>query len=352
MDSVALYYPNVEPPLGWLRSAALFFDRVASFVPRESEDEISDDVKEFAHETNAWQPFTPTQETAELMNVPVGILEATFGAIAKHDQVPRIPGRILVPLPNHEGRIPGHVFMHGTKLSPSVRKALDAHGLIVPSELTQVFMEGDWHVVNEHASDAILSHIGDRLASSQPGWTSLTDIRQCFMFAHQRNNEHETAAEDALAQVTVTDLVPPWIEEISLDDYVKLRERYADLRVQFNSLMHTLVIGQKLKKISDRKTLEEAAKALGKELGAEIIKLRQEPDMASIKKWGAFSLASIVGLTGAVFGGGLGIAMAAAGVVLAGLEKKGAFDEKVSARSDLVRMLAAAHDDIVEQAGL
>lgn len=37
----ALYYPNVEPPTRWLRSAALFFDTVTSFVPDESDETLS-----------------------------------------------------------------------------------------------------------------------------------------------------------------------------------------------------------------------------------------------------------------------------------------------------------------------
>ena len=60
----ALYYPNIEPPIEWLKSAALFFDLVMSFVPSDSDDILSQDLCEFAERTSAWIRYRSTGRAA------------------------------------------------------------------------------------------------------------------------------------------------------------------------------------------------------------------------------------------------------------------------------------------------
>src|SRR5215467_6638934 len=82
--SEALYYPNIEPPRKWLMSAALFYDNVRSFVPADSDHLLSEELREFADETQAWAPYRPTQDTAQLLDLSNQILDEAFGAIANY----------------------------------------------------------------------------------------------------------------------------------------------------------------------------------------------------------------------------------------------------------------------------
>jgi hypothetical protein len=347
----ALYYPDIEPPAGWLRSAALFFDSVTSFVPAESDEALSDELRKFADATDAWTPYRPTESTALLVDeVPVERLDQAFAAIAAGRK--RTPGRIEFEiLRSKEGkvRVKDHVFMHGSKLSLLVRKRLDDHRLMLPKGLSESFMEGDWWLVNEQASDLILSHIADTLAARR-GWTSITDDEDCYAFTaldHGCAVAGPKSAEDELARILVTELVPQAIEALSIEKYIELRRRYTPIRERLAAFVDEVILEDRLSRIEDTEELRQAVRDSVKELEKEIQNFRESALGRTFRKWGPFSLGGFVTIAAALTSQPWALPLAGASVLFAALEKTGVFEPKVTKRGDMVRLVAAARKDII-----
>jgi hypothetical protein len=148
-------------------------DTVMSFVPADSDDTLSDELRTFAEATNAWMPYRPTESTALLVDVPTERLDKAFREIAM--KKPRAAGggcELEFIIDGAMTSVKDHVFVHGTKLSRPVRDRLQAHGLMLPEDFAKGFTSGDWLVVDTEASGLILSYIADRLAEKK-GWTSI-----------------------------------------------------------------------------------------------------------------------------------------------------------------------------------
>ena len=276
--SEALYYPTVEPPIGWLRSAALFFDTVISFVPAESENAISKELWEFGEETKAWVPYSPTEGTALLVDIPTDKLDHAFEGIAA--KKPERLNHFQIEI-DREARISvkDHVFVHGSKLSDRVRERLKAYKLMLPEELPQSLINGDWWVVDEQASDLIVSYIADRLAATK-GWTSITDHGDCYVFnALQRTDVgvNSTEAENQLASMLITELVPDVIELLPLEKYCELRKRHEPIREQLAIFVDEVVRKNRLNRIENTADLHEAVVECVRDLKKEVLNFRSSP---------------------------------------------------------------------------
>lgn len=348
--SEALYYPNVEPPIAWLKSAALLFDTVMSFVPADSHDTLSEELRSFAEATNAWMPYSPTESTALLVDVPTERLDKAFSAIAM--KKPRaVDGGcgLEVIIDGATTSVKDHVFMHGTKLSRPVRDRLQAHGLMLPEDFAKGFTSGDWLAVDTQASDLILSYIADRLAEKQ-GWTSITDNERCYVFTSLQQVEQSAGPEDAedqLARFLVTELVPDIIEALPLDTYCKLRERYKPIREHLALFIHDAVLENRLAHIRDPGELRHAVDEYIRDLRKEVVEFRDSTFGAMFRKWGPFSLGSIVSL-GAAIPGPWAFPLAGAGLLLMAVDKAGVLENKATLRGNMVRLLAAARNDVIE----
>lgn len=339
----ALYYPNVEPPIRRLRSAALFFETVRSFVPEDSEKSLSAELREFAQVTKAWVPYRPTESTARLLDVSERTLDQAFAAIATARKS-RAKLEITIS-PGGQFRVRDHVFMHGSKLSDRVRARLEAHGLMLPHG----FVDGDWRIVNEQASDLILSYISDRLAANER-WTSITDNEGCYIFNVLDSSAKGTGpaeAEYELARMIITDLVPDVIEKISIEKYCELRARYEAIRDRLNVFINEMTVENRLSHIRDRKTLHQAVRDCVKDLKKEVLSFRQTQFGRMFRKWGAFSLGSLINLATAAahLDPVVKVSVAGAHVLLQAVDRTK--KQKVTKRDEMVRLLAAARGNII-----
>src|SRR4051812_29853479 len=94
----ALYYPTIEPPLPWLRSAALLFENVTSLVPKESEERLSKDIRQFAESTDAWHPYRPDETAKTLVGQSLERLGSGFAAIAAQRKSRPIASEIQIEI--------------------------------------------------------------------------------------------------------------------------------------------------------------------------------------------------------------------------------------------------------------
>jgi hypothetical protein len=340
--SEALYYPNLEPPIRWLRSAALLFDTVRSIVPSDTESRLSSELLEFAEATEAWIPFRPTGDTGLLVDVPDHEMDEAFRAIAEERKDPR---KLEFTISNEGSvQVTDHVFTHGSKLSNRVRERLEAHGLMLPQE----FNEGDWWIVNEKASDLVLSYIADRIAARQ-GWMSLTDRELFYVFNVLGYSKSSDLPEDQLARLMVTELVPEVIDRLPIEKYSELRKRYEPIRQRLSHFLNELVVKNQLGRIADGAELEQAVQECVKDLKQEIVTFRESAFGKFFREWGPFSIGSLItlGSRAAHLGTRWSIALGGASLLLSLVDKTGVLQNKAMKQDEMVRLLAAARNDII-----
>ena len=172
----ALYYPDMEPPRGWLRSFSLFFDTIRSVVPEDIGERLSPEIREFAAAIpDAYETVTP-ESVKHTRKDNLNRIEKAFERISGRRKRTKKGGREFTIEIDDEGslRFIDHVFLHDDKISPRIRKLLRKHELILDWDLTDLVGLQNYSVVNERASNIILSDIANRLARRK-GWSSVTD---------------------------------------------------------------------------------------------------------------------------------------------------------------------------------
>lgn len=346
----ALYYPRIEPPVGWLRSAALFFDHVRSFVPADSEKLLSKDIIEFSNATGAWLPYRPSEQTALLMDLPERDLDSVFEAIAQTRKNDAGSVNIVIG-PGGGFRIAEHVLMHASKLSDRVKERLQVHGLVLPQEFCEGLIDGDWCPVDERASDFILSYISDKLAGLE-GWTSITNNEGCYVFnvvEHVQSVTTATEPENQLTRLMVSDLVPEVVELLSLKEYCELRKRYAPIREKLNEFIYELVVRNRLGHVGNAKELHDAVGDSIKDLRHEVYAFKESRFGKNFRKWAPFSLGGLITLARPLIHlkAGWALSLEGASLLLMAVDKAGMLDRKMTNRSEMVRLLAGLRNDII-----
>jgi len=347
-NSEALYYPEIEPPMRWLRSAALFFDKVRSFVPADAERSLSTELQEFAERTEAWIPYRPNQATASLLDVPDQSLDEVFKEIAtnRSNKLTFVIGR------HGEVQVSDHVFMHASKLCDRVQDRLRAHGLVLPHE----FAGDEWLIVNKRASDLILSYISDRLAALE-GWTSITDNEGCYIFNAIYRGVAESLVDepaDQVARMLVTNLVPDVIDTISIERYCELRSRYAPIRERLNAFINDIVVENRLGHAADEGKQRQMLQDCIDDLRTEVVTFRESTFGRTFRRWGPFSICSLISMATPLLHLNPAWAVSVTGVtvVVRGVEKAGLLDRTVTKRGEMVRLLAAARSDILDSVNI
>lgn len=345
----ALYYPTIEPPMKWLRSAALFFESVRSFVPADSDKLLSEEILRFTDATAAWSPYRPDEQTASLMDLPDGKLELAFSAIATSQPSDRKKITITIER-GGKTSFANHVFMHRSKLTNRVIERLKAHGLTLSEEWSGDLAGADWFLIDERASDFILSYIADKLAAHQ-GWTSITDDEACFVFNAVQSSECQADppdAKDQIARMMVTELVPDVVETLALDKYCELRKRYGAIRDKLAVFINEMTIKNRLDHIHRPEELRDAVQESVRELREEVVRFRESKFGRAFRRWGPFTLSSLVTLVATQFPEHwAALSLGGASVLFSAVDKAGVFERAPSSRTEMVRLLAAGRAELI-----
>jgi hypothetical protein len=347
----ALYYPHVEPPIAWLRSAALLFDRVTSFVPKDSDESLSDDLLRFAEKTDAWEPHRPSEDTADLVGGSLERLDAAFAEIATERKY--APDRFeMTFIHDHVGnlRIKDRVFLHDSKLSLRIQHLLRKHNLLLPKAVAEPLRPGNWWLVDEKASNLLLAQIADNLAALK-GWASVTDDNDCYTFTSRDFiGGSARVVEGQVARIMIAELIPDSIDEMPLDRYVDLRLRYEPMREEVTRFVTDIIREDRLADIGDPQALRVAVADAVRELRKELERFRESAVGTAIRKWSPFGIGGLLTLASGALPVAFGLPVAAAKLTIAGVEKSGITNRKAVKRGELLRLMSAARDEILQPA--
>jgi hypothetical protein len=351
----ALYYPDMEPPQGWLRSFSLFFDTIRSVVPEDIGERLSPELREFAASIpNAYEAVTP-ESVRHTRKDDLSRIEKAFEIIsAERGRKKKGERELIFEVDQDDGSlsIRDHVFLHNDKISPRVRRLLRRHELVPPCDITEFTGPKDCSVVDERASNIILSDIANRLARRK-GWSSVTDqdLEFTVIALEGVRGAADAATADALAAAIISLEIPEEIQRIELKRYKEFRDAYADVRKPFQELVVKLNQVYRLGGITDREDLSNRVKDACSDFDSEVHKFRTTRFSRKFTRWIPVGIGSLATLVGAALPAPVvAIPSAFLSVIFQLIDKKAPSEPSPADGREVYQMIAGMRRDILEAA--
>lgn len=346
----------MEPPQAWLRSFSLFFDTIRSVVPEDIGERLSPEIREFAASIpDAYETVTP-ESVKHTRKDNLSRTEKAFERISGGGKRTKKGERELVIEIDRQGslRFIDRVFLHNDKISPRVRRLLRKYELIIDWDLTDLVGLQNYSVVNERASNIILSDIANRLARRK-GWSSITDqdLEFSVIALEGVRESTDTATADVLASAIISLEIPEEIRSIELKKYKEFRDAYADVRKPFQELVFKLNQIYRLGEITGKEDLRDRVKDACSDFDAEVQKFRETRFSRKFKSWTPVGIGSLATLVGAALPlPVVAIPSACLSVLFQVIDKKRSFGPAPSDGPEVYQMIADMRRDILKAANV
>jgi hypothetical protein len=316
----------------------LVFDRIS--VIRPTDVEASYDARNqavFERIPHTFEEIKRHQYEMQLSCDNESVIERAFQLIASTRPKPKNQLSVIVRPEGTE--LPGYVWMHVSKLNDSIRQLLEKYELI-GGRWEAMFQEQaprGFKLVNERACNLILSLIADHYANERR-LTSITD-RPLDHFINRFNRpDIEYTGEACLASSILQVEIPDDLLDLSPDEYVELRNRYADLRIPFQAAVRSLWHEHRLGLCTSTDQFKETVHTATREFCMETGRLRASHFGSLVKKWTPISLGILMSAAGH-FTGNTAIANVAEGVTASLLVYQGLAPAPVQTESDVARQI-------------
>ena len=242
MNQTALYYPYIHfRQEGWLKTSALYWNRIARIVPSGYPLHDSDTVRVLRDELGLIDNVDPVEHAyrvqadffSTLNQLDDSQLERY--AIRNADRWPQDPATVNT---HAGGGRPQLAYVHVTKIAPSLQEALIERGL---AQRGAPPLRGEWlgmHPSLAHAYMAALAGV----ISGRIGYSPLTDdpsfhlaaadmtmerrLGQVLGFSYDAHNVGPAELEALAVSMAFETVVPASIDNIPIDTIVRLRRRY------------------------------------------------------------------------------------------------------------------------------
>ena len=301
-----LYYPNFEPSKKWIRSHLLFFDTVCSIIPEDPDLELSESILELKDEIpDSFKPIAPRNSDIKIDKLNIGILRNAFEEISnsKQNAFEEISNskhnvmldKVVINYSSDKISIPGRTFLHDDKLSHNVYDLLNDFNLIEKQsqEICNSIGANNFHLIDKRASNLIVSLVADNIAHSY-GFNTITDQSLSFTVNCLNSFDYNALGDSrSLLSYSLTNcVIPQNIENLSIEEYVMIREKYENIREPFQEAIVNLNTLYRLENINDFSFLKEKIDEITQDFNSEIEKLKKSGIMSKIKQ------ASSIGIGG------------------------------------------------------
>lgn len=351
----ALYYPSFEPSYQWLRSFLLFFDRIQSIVPEDANFEPSTNVLKILDAfPDAFHTISPKPEDIALDSLNLDRMRKAFNLIK--NQSPKGESKEIEVIIDQHGaiRISGHVFLHDRKMSDSVRFLLEEFELIKSDfdGVAESLGAANFSIVNESASNLILSHVADKIGKRY-GINTVTDSSVDFTVNALNALGSSSLFEPAtlLACSVINLLIPEDVGRIEISRYKEIRDAYSDIREPFHRVVLDLTNLYRLDRIGDMQILRKKISEITQEFNSEFSKFRKSKFGRSLKRWMPIGIGGLASLVGAAFSEpSIAFSTAGVSVVIQIIQETSFFRQESSSQEEVHRMIAGMQKDILKAA--
>jgi len=331
MDVDVLYYPKIEPPDGWLRQMLLLVNSVSRYVP---DDEDLQDSMPYQRLRDELPPETLRDRRAQPQELQLAPPElAALDAVCKRIAEEGTPVR-----DSRSGRVvkledvgvvtsAGYYWVHEGKMAEKAFRVLETYGLAgsrrdnIARNLDPRYrhLGPEWRSVERRAADILIAYAADRAARSggkEPLRTA-TDEHLAYAATVLTGLTGGASLDrrSALLGAMVEAFVPANLQGLTPGEFVKMRDRYEDLRHSLGTLLARLDALNDLEQAGDPETLVLRAQHAVAKFTEECEKYKKSWARRLMGPVMSVSLGGIVGAVGSIGGPPLG---AAAGAVGAG----------------------------------
>lgn len=260
VKSKILYYPNFEPDPKWLRGMLLFFDSIGRILPKDIDYTPSPQIAELLKvEPNCLEDIRPEKKFVEMDGSHLGRFENAFRMIN-----PNPDGKKKFEITfDKKGDMSckGHVFLHSSKYSEEIKRMLIQYKLIL--DIEPPGKDKGFRIVDDTASNLILSYLADRLANNY-GLNTVTDksMDYAMQLLNSLNISRSAISNGILASSIITVYVPEELFFIKADSFQEIRNEFADLRPLFYKTISEISLLNRLEKIEDAETLKSKAEEI------------------------------------------------------------------------------------------
>lgn len=347
----ALYYPKFEPPVNWLRSFLLFFDKIRSIVPKDANFRPSQGVLEITDLIpNAFETISPDEKDIEIDNLNFSRLRKAFEMIKK-EQPKAQRNKIKIKIDSGGINIAGYTFLHDAKMTDKVRSLLKEFNLMKPKLNKEVeYLElKHFSVVDEQAGNLIVSHIADRIGRRY-GWNTVSDQPIDFIVNSLNSFSYEAIKEPRtmLACSIVNCEIPNEVIHVTPTKYVEIRNAYSDIRESFHRVVTQLNNLYRLEMIKDKEILQNRVIEITREFSSEVEKYRKSTSGRMVKRWSPIGIGSLATLAGAIFADkSVAIASALVSILIQTVQELTNLRETESNQSKVQRLIGNMRKDII-----
>lgn len=330
----ALYYPGFEMSLDWLKAFLLLHDSVARIVPTDYPFQDSEDLLRFREALpDAIEDKPSSTELIQFDELQLDHIDRAFAEVERRTQERKLHTTIRF---RDEGEfristeLVGYVFLHKSKISTDVLRLLNKHDL-GPARYRE-FAKGvtggtDWIPVKREASHLILSLLADRMALQLGCGTVTSEALDYSLIAVTARGVGPLSgrlpgptATRLLASLVIETLIPDSLNDAPLDLYIELRKELTDIREPFKELVQEAQSAEGLLDVSDVEMLAERLKAISERISEKIETVQARNRFSRFRKWGLFTVGSLVALGSALpLDLQLSLALAAMGITIEGL---------------------------------
>lgn len=352
MEYTVLYYPSFQPDVGWLRKILLLTDRVARVVPKDADTEDAVALLDLLKVVpEGLTNLAPNIHDISLDYLSMQRLSRAFAFIAANSRAQEEGFALTI----HNGSISvdGNAFLHQSKVSDEIGSLLEEHGLVRKelNQLAQDFGLDHYLVVDERASNLLLSCIADRVARRH-GLDAITDRPLDFGFNASDNlglvslpDNPEGMLLEAIASISI----PSEILEMNSKSYKEIRDSYAELRAAFKVLVAELSALNRLGRISDLAILNDRVVAVAGDFVAECEKWHRSRYSRRFKSWTPLCVGGLLSVAAAFVNPIAAGAIAAGSFAIQAVEKHITQRDAVDSRGRVYQMLVGMRHDIIEK---
>jgi len=310
----ALYYPYIHlTDEVWLKHAFLFWDKISRIVPHSFEPQDSEDIIRIKQETNFLEDYCPEKliirDTFRSFSES---LEKYINDNLKYKNKVRresqSKGKYELLLKEREFKtIQNGSYIHIEKMDSELIEKLSKLGLAIPGDNEWT----GWIKIDNMVGQSYMTYLAKSI-SSEKSIPMVTDTEEFYSSQGvYQEGRYENRFKEELGYLLMDMVVPKEINNITMEQLIKLRTKYNDQRMAFFDEINK--ISTTLPSIDNQSTLQDALhyyNTLLSKKTKELEKVFNLNGITTIKKPLAISMcASFV--TGSLWGTSAGLAYGA-----------------------------------------